>query len=297
MKILEVGDFKSSRASFFSEIATSIGKTIEVESLHPSDVNDFLSKFGYQSKVLFSDLELNHLNDYAGALMSPVWGERLANEFTGLPEDVLRVRFSDAFMVASGRFWPRCLLLSALDEAIRKSATKLNTHAAVYITGHGPQVQPVLDVLIQLGFRKIYLCSSEGHQLERVVAQTSRKYFGVEVNVLDETQITRRPSEASLLINLCEPESYPDLFENLLYLNFLVRGGAVVDLTERRENDLLAHEVQQVEGILIGSEQVFGRVDHAFLSQTLREFEVEQKSFNQKWPLDLFLQKRFEFLK
>ena len=87
----------------------------------------------------------------------------------------------------------------------------------------------------------------------------------MQIDILKDTDLTLQPCDGSILINTIFSADEIQQVQNLTYLNFLKKGGVVVDLTESGYPDLLT-EAENINLTRISGSRLWAERDFDFLT-------------------------------
>ncbi len=184
-----------------------------------------------------------------------------------VPIEVLEVGSFDCVFFDSGHNIPRILLTHALHDLITQRAPRLSTAHAAYVAGELAISAATIIMTIKLGFQKIFWIVPENSNVDAMAQKIVKKYFGIELLILRDSDLTLQPNDGSLLINFYKELDRKEAIDDFAYLNFLRHEGLVMDIPfSVKPNHLLEEafhsKVQTVDGI-----DIHGMRDYLFLRQ------------------------------
>lgn len=222
--------------------------------------------------------------EWAGIWLSLNMSKLLLSQWPQLPTEVGETGVTDILLRQDGAWWFRCFLREALREAVIRRAPKLDTHSLAYIIGSGELAGLGASVAIQLGFRRLIMVCSDGEEARQLALRIQKKFFGLELVLILESQLTLQPSNGSLLINTLGASSGAAVLNDLPYLNFLKKDGLVVDLPYPDSLDQLVDEAKHVGISYIRGGEVLGLRDFLFLKSMMKsEFSVSRDVYFSEW--------------
>jgi hypothetical protein len=191
-------------------------------------------------------------------------------------------RIDSMFKDAKNNAWPQCLLREALHELIVKTAPHLDTSGVGYVTGACPMMRTSVSVLVQLGFRKLYVVVRHDQAASEIEATLRKLYFDTEIHVINHVELPLHKNNGSILINTFEFSGNKELAEDLSYLNFIFAGGLVIDTCHRQIRNPLLDEAIHVGLQNIHGGTLQGAADWHFVHQLL-SVPLGQAEYTQKW--------------
>jgi hypothetical protein len=184
-----------------------------------------------------------------------------------ISEEVKEMGFVDCILLQNSKNWLRCFLAQALRQSIIDEHSTLNTHQAAFVTDGGAWTHLCCSLLMQMGFKNIVILSEDVDSSQSKFKSTQAKYFGSQISYLSFDKLTEQPSHASVLINLLDSTEKPELYGDLLYLNFLKRDSLVIDLFSDQVTSALTEEsvvagVHSFTGLLVLALRDFYVLEH-----------------------------------
>lgn len=161
--------------------------------------------------------------------------------------------------------WPHNVTSEILRSHLMQRAPKLNNRSQAYVTGEGARSQTVVGVLIQMGFAKINWVSEDPDRLQKSCDEMKRKFFNVVLEPMRNSELTLQPNNGSILVNTVESKSNPVFMQDLCYLNFIQKGGVVVDLDLTNGFTTLLEEARHVNHQVIQGSEVLWSVGRKLL--------------------------------
>lgn len=221
---------------------------------------------------------------FDGLLLHPEFSEILFPASPRIAAEIMEAGFADSMIRENSKVWLRCFLREALRLLILKKSPRLDSHSVAYITGSDPMARMAAVVAAQLGFEKLVVVSSFAEQAQQFVENLKRLFFGLNVKILGENELTLQPNNGSLLLNTLSKEQNAVILEDLTYLNFLKKDGLVVDIPLDCEGNSLLDEALHVGIPLIDGVDVWGHRDFLFLQSLLGDnFKVDLSSYLADW--------------
>ena len=149
--------------------------------------------------------------------------------FSSVPREIELLQSCDSVLRVQNRWWPRNFWSMALRESLVARAQQLDTHRVAYLTGTGGHAFASLVVLAQLGFKRIMWVVTKFGDNELQKQFFLKHFFGVSVEFIVGQGLTLQANNGSILINTLTYSSGVDFLQDLIYLNFLQKGGVVVE--------------------------------------------------------------------
>lgn len=223
-------------------------------------------------------------SEWLGIWVSSGISKTLLEKWPRLTTEVRESGVTDVLVKEQNTWWFRCFLREALRESIIQHAPQLDTHSFAYIIGSDEVAGLGASVAIQLGFRRLILVARESIEARELATRIQKKYFGQELNLILDTQLTLQPSNGSLLINTLGTRSQEPILADLPYLNFLKKEGLVVDLPYLDGLQQLAEEAQHVGIRHVAGAEVVGMRDFIFLKSLMKtEFQIPREKYFSEW--------------
>jgi hypothetical protein len=206
-------------------------------------------------------------------------------QFQSLPSDIKLSHSFDCILKIQGKWWVRDFWALALKESLVKRVSRLDTHSVAYLTGSQGHARASLAVLSELGFKKINWVTDEPDKLAPDRNRFLKNFFGVELRLIPSQELILQPNNGTVLINTIAATEDSELLQNLIYLNFLQKGGAAVDThTFPLENQLL-DEAESVDIHSVPGWYLEATRDHLLLphltSKPVPELDVYAKDWLQ----------------
>ncbi len=209
-------------------------------------------------------------------------------QFQSLPGDIKLSQACDSVLFTGGKWWVRDFWGLALKESLVKRVARLDTHGVAYLTGDLGRAKSSLAVLSQLGFKKIHWVTEDTENLRTDRERFMKNFFGIELTLLRGDELTLQPNNGTVLINtLSDPESESEsesqLLQNLIYLNFLQRGGAVVDAQVMPLKNQLLDEAESVGVHSVPGWHLEGTRDYLLLPHLTAKPLPELENYLKDW--------------
>jgi hypothetical protein len=244
------------------------------------------------AELSLSAPEILKLKSVDGLLVDPELSADLIAASSRVPTEIVESGLVDSLVFDGRNLWIRCYLRESLRRSILGRAPRLDTHSLCYVTGSQALARMGASVAIQMGFRRVAMISESSEDLEVFVERLRRVFFGIDLRILKETELTLQPNNGSLLINTIPADSGSLVFEDLTYLNFLQKQGLVVDLPFSARTNPLLEEARHTHVLELESSAVWGLRDYLFLQGILgKEIQISETDYLSRW-LDHLFEKR-----
>ena len=227
-------------------------------------------------------------SDWMGIWVSLPISKTLLSQWPRLPTEARESGVTDILLKEQGTWWFRCFLREALRQSIIHQAPQLDTHSLVYITGSGDIAGLCASVAIQLGFQRLILVVREGAEARELSAKIQKKYFGLDLCLILDSQLTLQPANGSLLINTYGASSGEPVLDDLPYLNFLKKEGLVVDIPYPDGLNQLVDEAKHVGIRHIQGSEIIGLRDFLFFESMMKgQFSISREEYFSEWKTRL----------
>jgi hypothetical protein len=217
-------------------------------------------------------------------LINSSLGEMFFSTVTSIPEEVREAGLCDAIVFEDKKYWLRCFLREALKDTLIRKSGLLDTHADLYITGSGSLSQLCASVGVGLGFRRINWVAGDEKLATASIQKFQKLFFDIEINFINDNELTLQPSNGSLLINTVDEQEGTSLLEDLTFLNFMKEASVVVSLPLLQKQSKLLHEAAELGIKGIDGIDVWGLRDYFFLRSALGSgFSISESDYLEKW--------------
>jgi len=252
------------------------------ENLSPAEQVEWAEYTGDQEKLKKEWKEV--FKKAHGCLFSESYAAFLPGILSSLPRRILEVHKVDTIMTDHrGNWWPFCLQRDALHELVTHRVPNLDTHARAYVTGSGPEMRVALALVVQLGFRTVYIVMEDPVHQEALAEELQRLYFDIQIRLTRNSDLTLQKNNGSILINTFRLDEKPEYIYDLSYLNFILVGGVVVDTsTFPLKNQLLA-EAAHVSLQVIHGAEISGLADWLFLHKLNGQVSINKTEYCKRW--------------
>ncbi len=203
---------------------------------------------------------------------------------TSLKTEVIQTQFSGSLVFNDGKWWLQAFLPEALSYLIVKKAPALNTHRLAHITGNNFYTRMAAVAAIKLGLENISFVAPNPLDLIEMVNSLKKSFFGLDVKLVKDTELTLQPSNGSLLINTVSFQDSPMMIEDLTYLNFLEKQNSLfVDLPFSKESNVAVKEAEEVGIACLYSFEIWGMRDYLLLKNLELNELPSAEQYLEKW--------------
>lgn len=221
------------------------------------------------------ELIYKHKVDFEVALLEPTVGEVVTDAAKEVLSEVKDLGWADLLIRQQKHLWPKLLSRHALRLSIIQAASDLDSHSVGYVTGKGPMARMAAAVLIQLGFERLAILSDDPVLVEKEISFMRRKYFGIQIHFLSESEMTMQPNNGSIIINTIAHDKESNILDDLPYLNYIKKEGLVVDLPFATGPNQLIDEAEHVGMRVLSGVTVRGMRDFILLQQLAEIQEIK----------------------
>lgn len=203
---------------------------------------------------------------------------------TSLKTEVIQTQFAGCLVFNDGQWWLQAFLPEALSYLIVKRAPALNTHRMAYVTGNNFYTRLAAVAAVKLGLEKISFVAPNPSDLIEMVNSLKKSFFGLDVKLVKETELTLQPSNGSLVINTVSFQDSPAMIEDLTYLNFLEKQNSLfVDIPFSKESNVAVKEAEEVGIACLYSFEIWGMRDYLLLKNLKLKELPSADQYLEKW--------------
>lgn len=221
---------------------------------------------------------------YDFVFLDPEQAKKLLSSMTSQKTETLETSFADSLLKIGQKFWLNAFVGKALYQTIVQKVPDLNTHRKAYITGAEFSARLSIVTAIKMGFQNISWVLENPEAVSSEIDQIKKKFFGIHLEVIQDSELTLQPSNGSLLINTATQESDAHLVVDLTYLNFLdKRQSLVIDLTSFFKPSAVIEEGLQENIVCIRADEMLAYRDFLVLSEIKNNFSESWSDYQKKW--------------
>ncbi len=227
------------------------------DSIRRDDLQRALEKHSQKTfhwqKIDFADFQKNDwiqngdfLSGLSLVLLESEHSDWLIEKYPFLPEDLRETGYADFLVLQEGKLWPRQVFTSELKNLIVERAPALDTHQAAYIAASGAFLHMSLSLVARFGYKKIRIVTKDRTAALARAQKFEKLFFGVDLSVIDDHEITLQSNDGSLLISSLNSQEDSALLSDLTYLNFLAKTSLIIDLDYHKDSGVLIDEAKMV---------------------------------------------------
>jgi len=148
----------------------------------------------------------------------------------------------DGMILQGGRWWPLCASYEAFCQTFTGLGSALDTDSSAFVAGAGSMARAAIAALFKSGFRKFRVTSQASELSAGLIHDMQLKFFGLDMQVVPMNKIVLLAGVSSVFVNTLSADDAPEVEQEIAYLNFLKRPGAVIDSTLFARQSVLMKE-------------------------------------------------------
>lgn len=168
---------------------------------------------------------------------------------------------TDGMVTRDGRWWPLCASYEALCQTVTDLGEGLDIQGSAFVSGTGASARAGIAALFRNGFRKFRLVALNLESAEGLVRDIRLKFFGIDLEVVPADMIVLLAGVSSVFVNTLSEDEAPDLVQEISYLNFLKRPGAIIDANMFTKQTLLLKEAMDSAIPMVDGWDLAARID------------------------------------
>jgi hypothetical protein len=181
---------------------------------------------------------------------------------------VLQYEKSIDFMFKKNqKIWSTNIFRQGFLHAISHHCKSLDFWSPALILGTGPRIRAGISVLIELGYRKIFIVDYGGVSLN--LESLKNNFLGVEFNSFSAENIVLQPGIFSIVLNAIEMQSSDALLADLLYFNYLRANGAVIQLANLQNEDQMLIEAKAITSKVLSLKEIGLHTEFSWIQKYL----------------------------
>lgn len=149
---------------------------------------------------------------------------------------------TDGMLLREGRWWPLCASYEALWHTFTSMGQGLEMDASAFVNGTGAMARAGIAALFKCGFRRFRVTGKDVESCQQLVSDIRVKFLGIDLEVVPIDKIVLLAGISSVFINTVTASEAPELTQEISYLNFLKRPGALIDTSPYTKPTLLLKE-------------------------------------------------------
>ena len=233
------------------------------------------------SRDEFKDALDGAMNDYDLIRIGAGLGELVTQAFPHQSERVLILKTADCLFPIQKRWWSRSATYHGLQRNLSNVGSYLELDSKVLVVGAGAIARAGIAALVKMGFRKFSIANVDRSQVDALVTELSRSYFGVQFDFIPQEDLVMLTGDYGVAINTTPAIDKNLLLKELYYFNFLKIGGVVVDFMVEPRNSLLIQEARSVGAHTIEGYEIASWAD-AVWSKWCFGKSILRDSYNEK---------------
>lgn len=163
------------------------------------------------------------------------------------PTLVRNLQCLDSFFKDDGAWLPRNLTYEALRRVLITAARDLDIRQPAFVVGQNERMRIAASLLAEVGFKDIYLVSTDLADLNEEIEFLSRRQLGVRFHKIPADELTLQVVSAAVVINSNELANDESLLNDLSYFNYMKGNGYVLDFHWDVEQNLLLEEARNAD--------------------------------------------------
>jgi hypothetical protein len=195
------------------------------------------------------------------------WGEEhqpeLAKLFNVQSSWIALLGVTDGMVYRDRRWWPLCGAFEALCLTLLDLGKSLDPSGSAFISGGGSMARAAIAALFKCGFRKFFLAGVSDNL--QFVEDIKVKFFGISIEIVPTERVVVLAGVSSIFVNTLTDQMGAQLSEELAYLNFLKRPGAVVDTAMSGVESVLLTESRGANIPTVDGYEIAARVDELWV--------------------------------
>lgn len=167
--------------------------------------------------------------DYLYIRINPSFGSKAFKVFPASNPMIQQIQYVDLFFRKNGVLWPHLLLKDTVHSLVVQNQSSVNHRGSVLIVGSGAEAIASCFALVEMGYRHLTLVIEESSQQRETLELLGKALFDVTVDTLDRENLIHLSGVYSLLLCFEDLVAQAELQTALLYFNYLIRGGLIIN--------------------------------------------------------------------
>jgi shikimate dehydrogenase len=189
----------------------------------------------------------------------------------------------DSFFKDDGAWLPRNLTYEALRRVLITSARDLDIRQPAFVVGHGEKMRVVASLLSEVGFKDIYLVSTDLADLEEEIEFLTRRQLGVRYHKVPADELTMQVVSAAIVINSDDLSTDEPLLSDLSYFNYMKGNGYVLDMHWDAEHNLLLEEAVNAELKIFPPETILWNLVLLWAERLNVDTQIKVEEVRESW--------------
>lgn len=193
----------------------------------------------------------------------------------------------DSFFKDDGTWLPRNLIYEALRRVLITAARDLDIRQPAFVVGHNEKMRIVASLLSEIGFKDIYLVSTDIADLEEEIEFLSRRQLGIRFHKIPADELTMQVVSAGIVVNSDDLSTDEPLLSDLSYFNYMKGNGYVMDLHWDSEHNLLLEEAVNAELKTLPPELILWNLVLLWMNRLNIPTQMKVEELRESWILFL----------
>lgn len=186
------------------------------------------------------------------------------------------VRIADTAARVNDVWWLSLYVIDGFSHVLRRSGELFDLDSDVLIVGAGAAARVAIHSLFVAGFKKFAISSQNEQQVESLILNLQRNYFGAQFRSVPKDGLVLLPGVHGVMVNTTPLLENNPMLEELYYFNFFKSGGLAVDFTISPIETPLLKGAKDVGAHCIFGYQISAHTDIRWVEQmTGRAFNAD----------------------
>jgi len=276
MKIIEILSSQKQESTFkrLEKLSQSQGwglqfKLIEAEAIE-TPIPQWLEKQRLAEGVHFVRLDIES-------------GFKLLSAYAQRPNIVNLLANMDHLVFEKGHWWPQLLVFEALRLGMIHKVRNIDTLSCGYVVGSNQLGAVSAAVLISMGIRKVYWLGERLEFLKEKIQNLQAHFVGVEFKSYPVSTITTLLEKGAVLICAINLGNQRDLLADLLYFNYIKKGGLVGNIIASAGKDTFLQEAEKAELAPFSALNLNLELDWQLIHKLGLSNKISFSQFSQLW--------------
>jgi hypothetical protein len=210
--------------------------------------------------------------------IAPGFTRTVAGLFDVASPLINRLHYTDFLLKKGGVHWPHTLIKDAVHSLIIEAQPFSNTKGAALIVGSSSEAILTAHSLIELGLKHISFVVKNDHERQALLETMGHLVFDIKIEAFKVDQVVLLTGIYSLLICFEDLRKNSELLTALLYFNYLLRGGLVINAGFPIDNTALLEEAAAIRARVIDRSDIQLHLEISALRKVL---PISQTQFSQ----------------
>lgn len=195
------------------------------------------------------------------------------------------IGMADGMLLRQGKWWPLCASYEALSLTFTSMGQGLDIGSSAFVSGAGPMARVAIAALFKMGYRKFRITAVDPDQCQTLINDLKARFFGAEIVQVSMNKIVLLAGVSSVFVNTVSEDDEPELSQEVSYLNFMKRPGAIVDTCLTKTEARIMKEAKDSMIPSVDCWQVAAKVD-ALWAKWAFGHELDQEKYIQALRAD-----------